>query len=41
MSGFEGTLGFDGIAVALIAQNSPIAIAFAAIFSASTEVKTH
>ena len=32
VSGFEGTLGFDGIAVALIAQNSPIAIAFAAIF---------
>jgi len=29
---FQGTLGFDGIAVSLIAQNSPLGIAIAAIF---------
>ncbi|MCY3412876.1 MAG: ABC transporter permease [Candidatus Heimdallarchaeota archaeon] len=32
ITGFEGTVGFDGIAVSLIAQNSPIAIGLAAIF---------
>lgn len=32
VGGFEGTLGFDGIAVALIAQNSPLPIILAALF---------
>lgn len=32
VDGLQGTLGFDGIAVALIAQNTPIAIILAAVF---------